>query len=207
MLLALGIVAFTGHTAVRAQSADDVVERLRTKYDSIDGLRATFTQTMSSEFLDAPESSSGVVLLSGKRIRIETANQTFVTDGAVTWLYDSTADELLINDYIEEEMFPVREFLFDYDANYEVVAVESASVGNVSVKVVRLRARDESTPYREVSISVRDTDDVINQLDILDVNDTRMVFMLQDIELNPQLGDDTFSFTPPDGASVIDLRS
>ncbi len=208
-LLILGLVVFNGqillsHSAwAQSSEADELVDRLRAKYEAIDGLEASFTQTMRSEFLDAPESSAGRVVLSGKKIRIETAVQTFVTDGQVTWLYDSNAGEVLINDYVEEEMFPVREFLFDYDSTYEVLRVEDGA----GVKVVHLRARDESTPYKEISISVRNTDDVINRLVILDVNETEMEFVLDDVVLNPDLDAATFAFTPPTDVEVIDLRS
>lgn len=207
VLLLAAIVAVTGQSQVRAQDADEVLDRLRARYDEIDGLRAEFVQTMDSEYLDTPESSSGMVVLSGKQIRIETARQTFVTDGTVTWLYDADAREVLVNDYVEEEMFPVREFLFDYDQDYEVVSVRAASVGGTRVHVISLRAREDANPYREIQISVRDADDVINRLEILDVNETRMTFELTDIVLNPPLEADTFSFIPPENTEVIDLRS
>ncbi len=207
-LLALSLtVLFVGQQLAAAQSADAVVERLQKRYEAISGLEATFTQTMSSEFLETPESSEGRIVLSGKQMRIETGRQTFVTDGVVTWLYDTEVDEVLVNDYVEEEMFPVREFLFDYDDTYEVVGVEQASAAGERVQIVRLRARDESSPYREIAITVRDRDDVITKLDILDVNETRMIFELKDVVLNPDLVPATFSFSPPDGTTVIDLRS
>lgn len=207
-VLALGMtVLFAGQQLAAAQTADAVVERLQKRYESISGLEATFTQTMISEFLDAPESSAGRIVLSGKQMRIETGRQTFVTDGVVTWLYDTDVDEVLVNDYVEEEMFPVREFLFDYDDAYEVIGVEQATVAGEKVQVVRLRARDDSSPYREIAITVRDRDDVITKLDILDVNETRMVFELDDVVLNPELVPATFSFSPPEGTTVIDLRS
>ena len=206
LFVAMCVLAI-GHSVAHAQSADAVVDRLQAKYESIDGLEATFTQTMSSEYLDAPETASGKVILSGKRVRIETSRQTFVSDGLVTWLYDARTDEVLINDYIEEEMFPVREFLFDYERTYDVVSVEEAVDRGSDVQVVRLRARDGTTPYRDLTISVRDRDDVISRIELVDVNETRMVFELEDVVLNPTITSETFTFSPPAGSEVIDLRS
>lgn len=200
-------VAVFGHSIVSAQTADEIADRLREKYESIDGLEATFTQTMTSEFLDEPESASGRVILSGERLRIETERQMFVTDGVATWLYDAEADEVLVNDFVEEEMFPVRELLFDYERSYEVVSVEAGAVHGSPAHIVHLRARDAATPFREVAISARDSDGIVTRVDILDVNDTRMIFDLEDVVLNPELGADTFTFDPPATAEVIDLRS
>lgn len=206
-LLVATCVLTIGHSVAHAQSADSIVDRLQAKYESIDGLEATFTQTMSSEYLDAPETASGKVILSGKRVRIETSRQTFVSDGLVTWLYDARTDEVLINDYVEEEMFPVREFLFDYEQTYDVLSVEDAVDRGSDVQVVRMRARDETTPYRDLTISVRDLDDVISRIELVDVNETRMVFELEDVVLNPTITSETFTFSPPAGSEVIDLRS
>ena len=61
--------------------------------------------------------------------------------------------------------------------------------------------------FREATLWMRDRDDVITKMAVLDVNETRMIFTLDNIELNPSLDADTFRFTPPDGVEIIDLRS
>lgn len=191
---------------VAAQEADPIIERLRSKYESAEGLRATFTQTMSSEYLD-PESSAGTIYLEGTSIRIETDGQTFVTDGVVTWLYDRASGEVLINDYVEEDMFPINEFLFDHESIYDVVEVADGRHRGARVQIVSMRAKDEASIYRFVSLHVRDEDSLISKIEIIDVNDTRIVLELEGIELNPDFPADTFTFTPPSSAEIIDLRS
>ncbi len=72
---------------------------------------------------------------------------------------------------------------------------------------LNLKPKSPDSFFREATIWMRDRDDIITKLTVLDVNETRMVFTLDNIELNPVLDTDPFLFTPPDGVEVIDLRS
>lgn len=201
------IVLFAGHLTASGQDANEVIQRLQTKYDGIETLSASFTQTMKSEYLDSAESASGSLALNGNQFRIETPEQTFVTDGAFTWLFNSANQEVLINDYVEEDMFPVRELLFDYDDKYEVVDVRSDKYRGETVDVLEMSARDDMSLYRKLTLYIRRSDTVVTRLEILDANETEMIFELDDIELNPKFGEDVFTFVPPADTNVVDLRS
>ncbi len=199
-------VLFIGQSAI-AQDADLIANRLQEKYDGVESMRATFTQTMKSDYLDSSESTTGLFVLNGKQFRVETTNQTFVTDGVVTWLFNSESNELLVNDYVEEDMFPVRQLIFEYEDRYNVDGVRSETIGGQKTNVLSLSAKDEADLYRSVTLFVRDKDTVVTRLEILDANDTLMIFELTDIEVNPALDAGLFVFTPPAGTEVIDLRS
>ena len=199
-------VLFAGQL-VAAQDAASIASRLQDKYDEVESLRATFTQTMKSDYLDSSESTSGLFALSGKQFRVETEEQTFVTDGEVTWLFSSASNELLVNDYVEEDMFPVRQLIFDYEDRYNVDGVRSDSYNGQKVQVLSLSAKNDDDLYRTVSLYVRDNDTIVTRLEILDANETMMVFELTDIEVNPILDASLFTFTAPDGTDIIDLRS
>src|SRR5690606_23184756 len=69
----LAAVAFAGQ--VQAQDGGAVLDRLRAKYESLDALRARFTQTVGGEVTE------GTLVFRGDQYRIETGNQTLVTDG------------------------------------------------------------------------------------------------------------------------------
>jgi outer membrane lipoprotein carrier protein len=56
------------------------------------------------------------------------------------------------------------------------------------------------------TVWMRDRDDMITQMEVLDVNETTMFFKMKNIEENPTLAAGTFAFRPPAGAEVIDLR-
>ncbi|MEX0822225.1 MAG: outer membrane lipoprotein carrier protein LolA [Rhodothermales bacterium] len=191
-----------------AQSVDEVFERLKTKYESIDALRADFAQTMRSSYMDDEATSSGVLIASGEKYRVETDGQTLVTDGIVTWVFMRSQDQVLINDYSEDEQsFSVSEFLFDYDEKFDATSVQTTTVDGEEHFVLTLEPESEEAFFTEATLSMRTRDDIITRLQVVDVNGTTMDFNLTNIELNPALDSTVFQFTPPNGAEVIDLRS
>jgi len=191
-----------------AQSADTVFERLKEKYDTIESLRAEFSQTMTSSYMDDEVTSKGVLVIQGDRYRVETDGQTLVTDGDVTWVYMPSQNQVLINDHNDDEQtFSINEFLFDYDENFDASDVKTATLGGQKHFVLTLTPKSEDAFFTEATLSMRDSDDVITQLQVVDVNGTTMLFNLENIQLNPTLQDNIFSFTPPQGTEVVDLRS
>ena len=206
-LLLVAIFLTIGDQAT-AQDADDVFERLKDKYDSIESLRAEFSQTMSSSYMDEEATSRGVLVVQGDRYRVETEGQTLVTDGDVTWVYMPSQNQVLINDYNEDEQtFSISDFLFDYEDNYDASEVALTQLGGKRHFVLTLTPKKDDAFFTEATLSVRESDNVITRLQVVDVNGTTMIFNLENIQLNPPLQKNTFSFTPPEGTEVIDLRS
>ena len=204
--IVFSIVLFYGQPAF-AQDADAVAKRVQEKYDSIHSMRAHFRQTMKSDMLESSESNEGRLVLNGKQFRVEMPNQTFVTDGSSTWLYNAETNEVLINDYVEEDMFPVRDMIFNYSDRYTVDGVTHDVIGGVSTDILALSAIDETDLYRHLTLFVRRTDAIVTRVEILDANETTMIFDLSDIEVNPSLDAAEFSFQAPAGTEVVDLRS
>lgn len=199
---------FTSASRLAAQDAEEIFERLKDTYESIDALRAEFSQTMSSEFMDEEATSRGLLIASGEKYRVETDGQTLVTDGAVTWVYMPSQGQVLINDNTDDEAtFSVSEFLFDYDDKFELSDARSTSLDGESHYVVTLEPRSNDAFFTEATLWMRSRDNVVTRLEVVDVNGTKMLFRLMNIQLNPKLEAGIFSFTPPEGAEVVDLRS
>ncbi|MCH8246746.1 MAG: outer membrane lipoprotein carrier protein LolA [Bacteroidetes bacterium] len=184
-----------------AQSSDDVIERLRTRYDAMQAMRATFSQTTSSTFLDNVEHFEGDILIQGDQYRIEMANQTIVTNTIVSWVFNRSENQVLINDYEpDENTFSLTTFLDEFDSAYDVVSYERKD----KLDVLALRPQDPLSMFRDVTLWA--DGDIVVRLDVVDMNDVKMKFELSDIQFNPELSDQTFIFSIPNGVEVIDLR-
>jgi len=110
----LTVLCVTGLFSVQAQSAEEILDRMKTRFDTIDTFRAEFSQVITSEFSDEREMSSGVLTMKKDQYRVETPGQTIVTDGITTWVYLPYEDQVLINDYEEDEMtFSINDFFFN----------------------------------------------------------------------------------------------
>ena len=196
---AMGLLMGTGQGY--AQSSDDVIERLRTRYDAVQAMRATFSQTTSSTFLDNEEHFEGDILIQGDQYRIEMANQTIVTNTIVSWVFNRSENQVLINDYEpDENTFSLTTFLDEFDSAYDVVSYERKD----KLDVLALRPQDPLSMFRDVTLWA--DGDIVVRLDVVDMNDVKMKFELSDIQFNPELSDQTFIFSIPNGVEVIDLR-
>lgn len=206
--LALGIVLLAGQPAAHAQDADAVFDRLQKKYNSLQALRAEFTQTMTSSFSEEEARSSGTLVLQGDQYRVETGAQVLVANGSETYVYLPQQKQVIINDATEDETaFSPSEFLTRYDERFRVERVETETLGGAKHFKLTLAPRDPSSFFRQATLWLRDRDDIITRLEVLDVNETRMLFELKNVELNPRLERTTFIFEAPSGVEVIDLRS
>lgn len=202
-LLALAGLVFVlsaGH--VRAQSADAVLSRLRTTYGNVESLRASFTQRIGGS------TQTGTVLLQGTRYRIETADQTLVTDGRTSWIYSRPDAQVLVNDYVEDETaFSPTDFFTRYPDRFHVALDRRETLGGVKHEVLRLTPKEPGAFVEGVRLWVRATDGLPTRVEIRDGNGTEMRFELSKIEVNPKLSRSAFTFTAPKGVEVVDLRS
>ena len=208
LALSITIVLTAGHPVAHAQEADIVFQRLLDKYNAINALRATFTQTMSSAYWDQDQSFTGELILQGDKYRVETGTEVLVVNGEETYVYQPNENQVLISDVVEDDAsFSPTDFLLHYDDRFEVLDVDAVSYDGHRHYRINLKPKSTDSFFREATLWMRDSDEIITKMTVFDMNETRMVFTLDNIELDPLLPPGTFSFTPPAGVEVIDLRS
>lgn len=199
-LLALLTVSFAGQSY--AQQDDAVLDRLRARYESLDGLRAQFTQRVDGAAME------GSILLRGDAYRIETADQTLVTDGTTSWVYSKSDRQVLVNDAVADETtFSPADFFTHYPDRFDVRADGSETIDGIRHDRLHLTPKNADAFLQEVTLFVRDTDALPTRVRIVDGNGTTVVFDLREVEVNPRLADDAFRFVAPQGAELVDLRS
>lgn len=200
-LLAL-VAVLTAGQAHAQNGGDDILDRLRERYESTDALRARFTQTVGDASME------GTLILRGDAYRIEMADQTLVTDGTTSWVYSKPDRQVLVNDAIADETaFSPADFFTHYPDRFAVTVAGSETIGGVRHDRLTLTPKSEDTFLREVTLYVRTSDALPTRVQIVDGNGTRVAFDLRDVEVNPRLSADVFRFVAPEGAEVVDLRS
>lgn len=207
LLLLAVVVLSVGQTAA-AQDADAVFERLRDKYATIQSLRAEFTQTMTSVYSDEASSFTGQLVLEGDKYRVETGTEVLIVSDEEMYIYRPGEKQVLINDIVEDDnSFSPSDFLLNYDERFDVSGVETVTLDGTRHYKLRLVPKKADSFFQEATFWVRNSDTIITRVEVLDVNDTTMVFALKNIQLNPSIDAKTFTFTPPAGVEVVDLRS
>ncbi len=207
LALFLAGLAVTMIADARAQSGEEVIATVRNRLRQSKALSADFDQTFTSEYIDHTESVNGTILLQGDKYRVETSLQTFVTDGNITWIYNRTENQVLINNYVEDETtFSLNRFLFDFDDRYYVAEMEGAP-SDRSQHRITLRAFDAGEFFPEVTMVVDRATYAITRLEVVDANQTLITINLRNLDLNPEVDPNAFTFDPPGSSEIVDLRS
>jgi outer membrane lipoprotein carrier protein len=188
-----------------AQSVDEIAQRLNAKYQSLQSIKAEFTQTMTSEFSDLREQKNGQLVLRGDDYRLDTGDEVYARRGDNVWRYARGDNQVIISDAMDDEgSFSVNDLFFRYDELFNFADVRTEQYEGTRHYRLTLRPKQEDAFFREVTLWLRDRDDIVTRLHMVDLNGTIMEFRLRNVELNTRIASSTFD--PPSGARVVDLR-
>jgi len=179
-------------------NADAVLKNIQNKFDSISDLSAQITQSVNDK-----------VNLRGKafykkenHLRFEFDNMLIISDGETSWNYNKKQDKVIITDYENEgnKILSIRQIIFEYPEDCELNTFESE--GN---KVLELIPKDDTFSFNSVKLFI-DSEYLITKVLVDDPAAGTIQIDLSNYQLNKNLPDSYFQFSPPEGSQVLDLR-
>ena len=200
----LGLI-FSATQWVQAQTAQDILNRLKTKYDQGQGLKASFSQKMTQG--SKSRSMTGTIVMQKNKYRVETGDQTLVTDGKTTWAYSRQQKRVLVDNYQpDENAFSPDIFFMKQSQRFNVQKLTDQTVNGVACYQLKFTPKTRDALMKETIIWVRKNDNMPIKVNLLDQNNTRTELTLTNLQSNPAITGSTFSFTAPKGVQVVDLR-
>ena len=191
LVLFLSTVGFT-------QSAESVLKSLQNKFDSITDLTA-----------DVAQKNNGQSNLTGKmyfkkenNIRLELGNQTIVADGKTSWNYNKKNKKVIISDYDEagSGLLSINYLVYQYPSECDL----SLSTEGTS-QILNLKPKSKKNNLGEVKLYIS-KENLIDKAVISNPASGTMEVSFSNYKLNQNLPDSKFSFTAPEGTTVVDLR-
>lgn len=176
----------------------DLLKSVQEKFKEIRNLSADIIQTVNSDnprqgklFFKKPES-----------YRLEISNQIIITDGKTFWNYNKNQKKVIIDNYqkTEDNIFSINYLLFDVPNKSNI----SSSVDG-EFKKLTLKSKETSFPYLTIELWI-DSDRLIKKVKAIDNSGTSYEIQFNRYNINQNLRTDLFSFNPPEGTKVIDLR-
>jgi outer membrane lipoprotein carrier protein len=193
---------------VRAQDGSELLDEVQRRYDTVETLRASFTQTVTSSFSPEATRVDGQLWVKDDMYRVETVEQTLVTDGTTTWIYTPADSQVVVNDADRGgAALSPESFFTDYSDRYAVEDARRARQDGASHTVLNLTASAPAARFESVALWVRDADRLITRLRVVDSGGSTIDIRLRDIQVNSTLSDASFRFEPPGGTEVVDLRT
>jgi chaperone LolA len=185
-------------TLLAQGSAEQLVKSLQNKFNSISDLSADFRQI-----------SNGKVTLSGKffygkgnKLRLELKNLTIVSDGKTSWSYNKNAKKVIISNYDLDDpsIISLGNIINDYPSHCTVTENK-----NGETNVLNLTPVKQGLSFKSAKIYIS-RDNLIQKMDLIDQNNINIQIEFSNYQLNNKFSTSTFTFTPPKGSKIIDLR-
>lgn len=188
-----------------AQDAQEIIKNVQDKYRDIKDAKATFS--LSESFSGGKSSSASGTLMIKKenKYKIKTDKFTLVTDGATSWSYTPSKKQVVVDYYKDDgNTFSPNKYLFNYPENFYSDLSGEEKVNKKDCFVLKLTPRKKGN-IKSAKVWVDKTESLIRKITITTSESTK-TYTLKTITLDPGLATSEFTFTPPSGVEVIDLR-
>lgn len=181
------------------QNGSSILNSVQEKFDNINDLSADFLK-----------SSGGFEEFSGKlfykkdnKVRLELESSTIVSNGETNWNYNKNGNKVVISEFDDSDPFALslRKILYDYPSKCRITN-ETSSGKQV---LVFIPENSSDLNFSKVKITVN-KDYLIDKIFVDDPNKGKFEITIKNYKLNQDLPDNQFTFSPPEGSKVIDLR-
>ena len=194
--------------AATAEDAQDVLTRVRKKYDSITDATLAFSQDVRFPLAGINQRLEGRLLLKKtNKYRVELDGQTIVTNGQTVWSYAAATNQVLIDRFkLNERTLSPERLLTTAPDEYASSVVGKEKVASTETIVLLLTPRSESSSVKSLKLWVDEGTSLVKQVLLVDVNSRETQYTVRDIDINKGLEDSRFVFDIPEGVEVVDLR-
>ena len=181
-----------------AQSDSEVIlKKVQNKFNSIEDLSADFKQSISEKL----NLKGKIYFKQQDKLRFEMDNVLIISDGETSWNYNKKENKVIILENVEEvNHFSIRKIIYDYP---EKCVLSSGVIDGTSV--LTLIPEDSELNFNSAKLFIN-SDDLIFKAVIDDPAAGMIQLDFSNFKINQDLADSDFSFTPPEGSNIIDLR-
>jgi outer membrane lipoprotein carrier protein len=201
------LLSFTATQRCLAEDAQDVLSKVKQKYDTLKDAEIKFLQRTTSLTSAGKQSVSGTLYIKKQhKFRVELSSQLIVTDGDTIWSYNPNNRQVIIDTYKKNSrtMTPEK-ILGAAPTDYSATLLPSEKVGKIQTRVLRLTPKDETSLIATMKLWVDDAW-LIRKVELTDLNGRLTTYFVNDIRVNINIPDSRFTYQIPRGVEAVDLR-
>jgi outer membrane lipoprotein carrier protein len=204
----LTMAALVSGARIAPQSAGDVIEQARQKYQTVQDAEIKFGQSVRFTLANIRQQASGTLFLKKtNKYRLETEGQTIVTDGVTVWSYSASTNQVLIDRFAPDDRSFTPERLLEggpSDFTPSLLGTERGKKG--TLYIIKLIPKDDHSFVTSLKLWIDDGDWLTRKAEVIDANGKETLYTVEDIRINIGLRDSKFNFDIPAGADVVDMR-
>lgn len=184
-------------TFSNAQDAKSLIKDIQDRFSKIKDLSADALQNSSkSRFFYQKEN----------KYRIETKANTIVSDGSTIWNHTKKNNKVVISRPEDTELaYTINNLVYAFPEQSKVSFEGKEKIGSDEFNVLLLTPLRSSGSFSKIKIW-SDSSNLIRKVSVTDKSGTNLSFEFSNIRINNNIPDSKFSFEPPEGSEIIDLR-
>lgn len=190
------------HAHVGQDDVKTIVAKTKDLYKKTSTAKITFTQTASGSTV-----SGTLEYSSGNKFRLTLPDRTIVSDGSKTWTYIKDRNQVVINKAATGGQLTPNDILRSFPGDYNSTLNGTTKVGGKDVWIVNCTAAGDKR-VGDINSATLYIDKSTHRFRKITVTSPTLGTMTLDIgsaQYNLTLAASRFTFTPPKGASVVDL--
>ncbi|MFH1008529.1 MAG: outer membrane lipoprotein carrier protein LolA, partial [Candidatus Latescibacterota bacterium] len=199
-----------GTSTSRAITGEEVIQKVRNRYDKMKRFSADFEQTFEWKLAGETHRFKGKLYLKKpNQFRLETTPQTVVSDGKQVWTHILANQQVFLTSYSAMRGMPKWEDLFfQYGENYDAQVVGLEPIGEKECHLIELhpKKQEKETDVVQMKVWVDPKEWVVLKVAYVDTNGDQTTYRLSHVAINPKMDEALFSFKVPEGVDVVDMR-
>jgi len=192
-----------------SQNASTLLNKVKQKYESLSAVCGEFKQTFHWKIADETQITTGTLCTrNGIMFRIEMQDQTIVSDGVTLWTLSKANTQVLIDNAAnDKDNNPfLKSFIDKYFKQYKSELLADETLNDAPHYHLILSATSEDEFARTIELWVNKSTLIMSRIKQVDANGNDSIYEVTDIKLNPNLSDQDFKLTVPEGYETVDLR-
>jgi len=181
-----------------SQNAEAVLKSLQNKFDSISTLSVDITQKTNAKSVQTGK----MFFKKENNLRIEFPYQTIVSNGSTSWNYNKKDKKVIISNYDEtgSGLLSINYLIYQYPSECEL---SLSSEGDKQILILKPKSNRNNMGVVKLYIT---KENLIDRAIISNKDSGTIEVLFSNYKLNQKLSDSQFTFIPPEGTAVVDLR-
>ncbi|HXG01208.1 MAG TPA: outer membrane lipoprotein chaperone LolA [Bacteroidota bacterium] len=207
VLAAIAALLLVGQPA-SAESAQEILDRVKKRYDAINDAELKFTQHSTYQVSKLEQRISGTLFMKKKnKYRVEYTDRMVITDGVTVWSYNPAQKQVLIDNFkLDPHILTPEKLLTSAPQEFYATVIGTEKIGTTQTKVLKLVPKDDAAAVRSMKLWIDDATWLIKQVELTDTGGNRTVYTVSDIKVNVGIPDSRFTYQIPEGVEAVDLR-
>ncbi len=198
----------TAATRVAAETAQEVMEKVKHTYESIGDAELKFSETDRFALSNVERSITGTLQMKKEhKYRVAMGGDTIVTDGTTVWRYSASTNQVLIDRFkMDERAITPERILGAAPGEFVATLVGRDRVGTTDVVVLKLIPSGERSSVKSMKLWIDESEWFVRKAEVIDVSGKQTSYTVSEARFNLGIPDSRFTYSIPEGAEVVDLR-